>query len=315
MTESNQAPNQSPPGSPDYEGADPDLPDREKKTPVLGVSTVQVSASAAASVTSALAASAFGVAGTLIGAAVGSIVSTIAGALYTNYLGRAGERLAATREVVIQRIPGEVIATTPLRHLTRPTDLPGRDSLQPVGDERGDETVTVPVEDATRLLQHPEGMAPLNGTGPQRSPAAAPPSLWKRKPVLAMGAISGAGFLIALGLVLSAETVIGHPVSGGSSGTTFSNLGNNSSKSDDEVTPTESTTVEPTDDADGAATEEPTVAPTEGEQSVPTATTDPTESADGSVPDPADQPTPESTDPGVAATDAAPQGVEESVAP
>ncbi len=137
MTESNQAPNQSPSSSPDYEGADPDLPDRERRTPVLGVSTLQVSASAAASVTSALAASFFGVAGTLIGAAVGSIVSTIAGALYTNYLGRAGARLAATTEVVIQRIPSEVISTTPLRHLTRPTDLPGRESLQPIGDERG----------------------------------------------------------------------------------------------------------------------------------------------------------------------------------
>src|SRR4051812_13710605 len=154
MTDSNQAPNNSPNSSPGYEGTDPDLPDRrdqQNSGSRIGVSTVQVGASAAAAVTSALAASFFGVAGTLIGAAFGSIVSTVAGALYSDYLRRAGERIKVTRSVVIQRIPGEVLATTPLRHLTRPTDLPGRQSLQPIGDERGAETVNVPVHEAAEL--------------------------------------------------------------------------------------------------------------------------------------------------------------------
>ena len=286
MTDSNQAPNQSPNSSPGYEGTDPDLPDRrdaENTSSRTGVSTVQVGASAAAAVTSALAASFFGVAGTLIGAALGSIVSTIAGALYADYLGRAGQRIKETRSVVIQRIPGEVLATTPLRHLTRPTDLPGQQSMQLVGDEGGAETVDVPVQDAEQLRRHPDGLAPLH---PSRSPSQSRP-LWKR-PLVALSAVSAAGFLIALGVVLATELFLGHPVSGGDSGTTLSNLGNTSSNSDVKPTETETPSVSPS----AAVTEAP----------VPTPSTDVATSAPAV---PTGRPTVEATDPGSAATDPA----------
>jgi hypothetical protein len=306
MTDSNQAPNPSPSSSPGYEGTDPDLPDRsdrEKEGPRIGVSTVQVGASAAAAVTSALAASFFGVAGTLIGAAVGSVVSTIAGALYADYLRRAGERIRVTRSVVIQRIPSEVLTTTPLRHLTRPTDLPGQQSLRPIGDERGDESVTVPVQDAAELRRHPEGMAPLdqtsvlptiNGSEASRNPVPGPPApLWKR-PVVAMAAVSAAGFMIAIGIVLATETVIGHPVSGGDGGNTLSRLGNTSSQS--EITTPEKTTPSETE-APSATAEAPVV---------PTPSTDPT-AIGGTESEPTQESTSESTseptEPGAEATD------------
>ena len=356
MTDSNHAPNQSSTGPPDYEGTDPDRPDRDRQTSRTGVSTVQVGASAAAAVTSALAASFFGVAGTLIGAAVGSIVSTIAGALYTDYLGRAHERIRVTTGVAIQRIPNEVIAGTPLRRLTNPSDLPGRDSLQPIGEERGDESIAVPIEDADELRQHPEGMAPLdqasvlpaygsataeaafqaaqagrsgasgaasngaghygpsaNGpgaggpgsTGPGSTGAGStgaagqPPARprWK-KSLLAMAAVSAAGFVIALGFVLITETAIGHPLSGGDSGTTFSNLGNTTPKT--EVTPTEKAT--PSEQATDAPSGEATSV-------APTAETDPTDGTDQG-----DQSTAEATDPGAAATDPAAPGAAEATA-
>jgi hypothetical protein len=290
MTDSNSAPSHSSStGPPDYEGTDPDLLDREPgEKPRVSVSTVQVGASAAAAVTSALAASFFGVAGTLIGAAVGSIVSTIAGELYKHYLAQAGERIKGTTNVVIQRLPSEVIATTPLRHLTNPSDLPGRESLQPIGNERGDESISVPVESAGRLRQHPEGMAPLAAQNGSRVTSAPRPSPW-RKPLLAMAGISAAGFLIALGLVLATETAIGHPVSGGDSGTTISRLGSNDS-SKSEVKPTESVTEAPTP-SDGAS-----VDPAE-----PTASADPTATEGGTGSGTGEQPTEQSTDP--AATD------------
>jgi len=348
MTDSNHAPNpQSTSGPPDYEGTDPDLPDRKKDARRSTVSTVQVGASAAAAVTSALAASFFGVAGTLIGAAVGSIVSTIAGALYADYLGRAGERIKVTKDVVIQRIPGEVIATTPLRHLTSPTDLPGRDSLRPIGAERQDETVAVPVEQATELLRQPEGMAPLeqaardrtttldqtaldqtmvipaygsaaaetamrstpvpgrtgpnghgpnghgpngndpNGTGASRGvngsanqnsgadtglsrPVTQPGRpLWKR-PLVAMLAVSAAGFMIALGFVVVTEVLIGHPLSGGASGTTISKLSNSGTTSKTKVTPTETSTATP------SATQTPSAEATTQSASTATQTASPT---------------------------------------
>jgi hypothetical protein len=266
---------------------------------------VQVGASAAAAVTSALAASFFGVAGTLIGAAVGSVVSTIAGGLYAHYLGRAGERIKETKEVVIQRIPGEVLSVTPLRHLTRPTDLPGRTSLQPIGDERGNESITAPVEEAGQLRQRPNGLAPLhqnangaggptlNGTGgggPASPPVRSP---WKR-PAMAMGAVSMAGFLISIGVVLATETALGHPVSGGESGNslsgTISKVVDSDTKSD-EVTPSETST--PSEAPSEKSTEAPTPSDTATTAPAPSETTDP---GAGSDPSPTGEPTTESGD-------------------
>jgi hypothetical protein len=169
-----------PPGTPahqghSYEGFDPDLPEEKhsQESRAARVSTVQVGASAAAAVTSALAASFFGVAGTLIGAAVGSVVSTVAGALYADYLRRAGSRLRTTSTVVVQRLPSEVLTTTPLRHLTGPvgpqphsaaTDsrnpanpanpaaVPGRAALQPVRPD-SEQTVAVPLATPEEIQQ------------------------------------------------------------------------------------------------------------------------------------------------------------------
>jgi hypothetical protein len=285
MTDSNDTPSPASTSTrSDYEGTDPDLR-TQKESPRSGISTVQVGASAAAAVTSALAASVFGVAGTVIGAAVGSIVSTIAGALYTDYLGRAQERLkVVTTEVVIQRIPGEVIASTPLRHLTAPNDLPGGDSMRPIGAENNGETVAVPLAEAGELRKVPDDKALLRQTsvlpavaqqrqsertGSRPAPTA---TLWWRKPVTALSAVSLAGFLIASGVLLSAEGVLGHPVSGGTSGNSFSkftNVGSNTdsepSKSEPKPTSTETSTGTPstdesdeTDEAPPSPTESPT---------------------------------------------------------
>jgi hypothetical protein len=225
---------------------------------------VQVGASAAAAVTSALAASFFGVAGTLIGAAVGSIVSTIAGALYADYMRRAGRRLRDTKSVVIQRIPSDVLATTPLRHLTGPTDLPGEPSLRPIGDETDDENVTVPLSSPTELLAETgdarETMlmpaygsaeaeaiyarstaarngsgsgsgsgsggngARANGSAQVRTAPAPAPRPWWRRPMVTLPAIGIAGFVIAIGTVSVVELFKGGPISGGQGGTSFSKV-------------------------------------------------------------------------------------------
>lgn len=61
----------------------------EKAKPFLGLSGTQTMGSALAAVTSAVVGSFLGVAGTLIGAALGSVVATIAGALYARTLDSA----------------------------------------------------------------------------------------------------------------------------------------------------------------------------------------------------------------------------------
>jgi hypothetical protein len=209
------------------------------------VNTIQVGASAAAAVTAALAASLFGAAGTLIGAALGSVVSTVAGAIYADYMHRG---VKATKSVVVQRIPSDLLASTPLRHLTGPADLPGQESLQPIGDEAGDESVSVPLADRSDLVN-----AGPNGT---HRPAA-PARPWFRRPLFTAAAVGVAGFGIAMGTIVSAEGVIGHPVSGGSGGTTFSHLG--SSKQDrSSTTPTTTPTASATSSSKAGATANPT---------------------------------------------------------
>ncbi|MGN6751846.1 MAG: hypothetical protein ACTHJJ_04765 [Intrasporangium sp.] len=82
----------------------PDAPSSEAARPAdrfFGLSTAQVAGSALAAATSALAASFLGVAGTIIGACVGSIVATIASAIYSQSLRRAGRRLRVLRPVPV----------------------------------------------------------------------------------------------------------------------------------------------------------------------------------------------------------------------
>src|SRR4051794_24096751 len=72
----------------------------EEKPAHGGLSLTQLSGGALAAVTAAVAASFFGVAGTLTGAAVGSVISTIAAALYSNSLSRAAR---VSRTLVVRQ--------------------------------------------------------------------------------------------------------------------------------------------------------------------------------------------------------------------
>lgn len=70
-------------------------------TGFLGLSLPQLLGGAGAAVSSAVVASYLGVAGTLIGAALGSIVSTVSAALYTNWAETAHGRLPTARRVAV----------------------------------------------------------------------------------------------------------------------------------------------------------------------------------------------------------------------
>ncbi len=71
----------------------------------LNLSGTQVIASVLATLTGAIAASYLGVAGTLVGAAVGSISSTMGTEIYKHYLQRSQERLRTAGQVVLHH-PG-----------------------------------------------------------------------------------------------------------------------------------------------------------------------------------------------------------------
>lgn len=77
-----------------------ELPDEEVPRPTLGITPAQVAGSALASVSGAVLASWLGVAGTLIGAAMLSIVATVGSAAYTYSL------RASSQVITIRRRPG-----------------------------------------------------------------------------------------------------------------------------------------------------------------------------------------------------------------
>jgi hypothetical protein len=73
-------------------------PDDAEKPSRSQLSAVQISAGALATVSSAVVASFLGVAGTLVGAALASVISTICATLYSESLKKTNERLRAVRQ-------------------------------------------------------------------------------------------------------------------------------------------------------------------------------------------------------------------------
>ena len=92
----------------------------QQRQPALGVSVAQISSGALASVTAAVVASYFGVGGTLIGAAITSVVATLGGALYKQSIERAQARVLIRRNPQTGVVTREVIppaAEQPRRRL------------------------------------------------------------------------------------------------------------------------------------------------------------------------------------------------------
>lgn len=87
---------------------EPEAP--QEKSGVLGLSAAQLFAGAGAAMTSAVVAGRVGVAGTLIGAALGSVVSTIAAAAYARSLDSARQGIKRVRTTVV---PVQGAATSP----------------------------------------------------------------------------------------------------------------------------------------------------------------------------------------------------------
>src|SRR5512142_206211 len=79
---------------------DTDVAPSSPNKPSLDLSVTKVIGGALAAVTTALAASFFGVTGTLSGAAFGSVVSSVAAAIYATSLQTAGKKIKTTRSVV-----------------------------------------------------------------------------------------------------------------------------------------------------------------------------------------------------------------------
>ena len=193
------------------------------------LSATQVAAGALAAVSSAVVASFFGLAGTLIGAALASVISTVSAALYSNSLQKTNEKLRRARGQVTGRL------------------------------STADETEVAsaaPAAPATQVLP-----AHLD---PRRAPARRSRPRWTRVAVYA-----AAVFVMAMGIVTGIELIGQKPVSaivGGtetSKSTTLSELTTASSSSeqqddDDASTPSSPTTTAPATGTSAPATDSDT---------------------------------------------------------
>ncbi len=173
--------------------------DTDKDQPKgLQLSATQVAAGALASVSSAVVASFFGLAGTLIGAALASVISTVSAALYSSSLQKTNEKLRTARSQLTGRQP-------------------------PVAD-----TKVAPATPATPATQ----VLPAH-LDPRRAPARRPRPRWTRVAVYA-----AAVFAMAMGVITGIELIGQKPVSalvGGtqtSQETTIGAITNASSSSD-----------------------------------------------------------------------------------
>jgi hypothetical protein len=82
----------------------------QQRQPILGVTGPQIFSGAMASVTAAVVASYFGIAGTLVGAAITSVVATIGGALYRQSIEQAQARVVLRRNPKTGEVQKEVVA-------------------------------------------------------------------------------------------------------------------------------------------------------------------------------------------------------------
>ncbi len=251
MSPPTPGPSPAPTGS--AAGQDPDL--RTESAPAhrtvldrLGVSPAQVAGGALAAVTAAVAASFFGVTGTLLGAAFGSIVSSIGAAVYSASLSTAAARgVAVTRTLVVRPAPGT--------------------SRQPAGDD----PTALPPELAGTAVPQPAdvGAADVPTNDAPGTPATAVPGQLRRriavKPLLVL---AGVVFAIAVGVVTLAEAVLGHPVSStGGGGTSVGRLisGDVSSDPGPGVQETADPTASPSPSTSGSAgTQSPSPGSPEG---------------------------------------------------
>ena len=250
------------------------------------INWVQVSASALAAVSSAVLLSTVGVAGTLIGAAIGSIFATVGSSIYSHFLGISRARVAAAQTAALERLTHARSGASGVWADTR------RDAGHTVtlrAQRAADE-----LDDAERELES----APDEARPAWREVLADLP--WKR-----IAAVAGGIFVVAMLVIVSFELVTGRAVStytGGTDAGTRSSIpglgakhssgtpaktpapthGTTPSPAAPSSTPTPSET--PTPSPSATPTQTPTtapstVAPSTAPSTVPSAVPTPTEGA------------------------------------
>ncbi len=258
----------------------------EPKTPRLEMSATQLVGGALAAMTAAVIGAQLGVAGTVLGAAIGSVVAGAAGSLYTASLKHTKDKLASA---FVGRVGQTDVEVT---------------SVSTSTEVDGWTTVTPPTAAVAPASSDPVA------TAADVDSAGRPVSRWPWKPILVSTA---AVFLLAIAGITAFELISGQSVSGGE-GTTITQVSEGRSGGTDTPTqaPSSSTSTEPSAEPSatpsaGTGTEpssqpsqlaEPSTEPSQSTE--PSASTEPTPSASPS--------TAGSEDPQVGSTDSGTTG-------
>jgi uncharacterized membrane protein YgcG len=175
------------------------LPDQPTQTKKIDVSWPQVVSSALAAVSSAVLLSTVGVAGTVIGAAAGSVVVTVGTAVYRYSLEASRARVAAAQAAALEKVARARVDAS-LAHKVGVPDTVVRRRVEHAEEE---------LRDAERDAQ--EGSQ--NASGPDWREAL------KHLPWKRVGLIAGAVFVIAMLVILGFELLTGKAVSDYTGGT------------------------------------------------------------------------------------------------
>lgn len=211
---------------------------KTENAPEKGLKPAQVCASALAAVTAAFLGSTLGVAGTIAGAGVASVVTTIGSEVYLRSLRKT--RAAARRTRMILAGPD-----TRLRQETRllePPPPPPNPLVRPEAVRPDDDTVRLPRPGQVASSEEPTvflspSTALLSPSGPERSKK----TWWKSRWTLA-AAVSVVAFVVGILAITGFEALTGHAVSGGT-GTTLGRIVQGPPPSAPETTPAPPTTV------------------------------------------------------------------------
>ena len=153
-------------------GPEAEKPEKKGAGKVLGVSVNQIMAGALAASTSAVAASYMGVAGTVLGAGVGSVIATVSTAVYQKSIQRSKPLLQRVTTTVVGRDQvAEVVAESRASVVAPDPDLP---SSTQVGRGLPDPHLAeAPASPARAVTGHhpPSGASPFDETMPMAQPA------------------------------------------------------------------------------------------------------------------------------------------------
>lgn len=240
----------------------------------LQIDWLKAIAGALAAVASAFLLSTLGAAGTIIGAAIGSLVVTISSAFFSTGLARSKRTLAHTQASAREKVG---LAQAEVQRAGRADDTAAHDSH----------------------LKHAEEQLAEANEELDQAVADAAPVAWKQRlaalPWKRITWVTIALFVVAVLLITAFELVAGRSVSsitGGSSneGTTIGHVRESGSGDDDKPkddpgdgpsqTPSEPTeSTEPSESSEPTPTEEPTESATPSETSSPSPTEEPSQNA------------------------------------